>query len=185
VTDRGSSHHSPRIDDALAKETESLVRGTHEARAEEWRMMEPPAEDEPLADALPAEDDIEFRSLLATSLRPSVFPCRRSRLLGVAQEEFAPDRVIAVLRSLPADREFVNVQDIWETLGGETELREHEPVEPVAPVTAQREPQPELEVVAPAPAPSLVEQAVGIVSSVVRVGSDLVAGALRRVRSLR
>ncbi len=126
MTDRGSSQHSPRVDDELAHETEDIVRSTHESRVEEWRMTEPPADGEPMPDTMPYEDEIEFRSLLATSLRPSAFPCRRARLLGVAEEEYAPARVVVALRALPAEQEFHNVEEVWEALGGHREERQHE-----------------------------------------------------------
>ncbi len=130
MTDRGSTTHSPRVDEELQHESEALVRGTHEAHAQEWRMQEPPADDEPLPDSRPVIDDIEMRSLLATSLRPSAFPCGRKRLLAVAEEEHAEEAVLSLLRALPSGRTFVNVEAVWEALGGEREVRTHAPLEP-------------------------------------------------------
>src|ERR1700704_5399854 len=80
VPERGSTQHSARVDEELHKETESLLRGSPvEARAEDWRRMEPPADGEPLPDSRVTIDDVELRSLLATSLRPSAFPGDRAR----------------------------------------------------------------------------------------------------------
>ena len=46
--ERKSEKHNPRLDDEMKHETESLVRGAPvEARAEEFREQEGPADDEP------------------------------------------------------------------------------------------------------------------------------------------
>jgi hypothetical protein len=131
VAERGSTHHSPRVDEELHKESESLLRGSPvEARAEDWRRAEPPAEGEPLPDARVTVDDVELRSLLAISLRPSAFPGDRARLLAVAEDEHAEDRVLEWLGSLPATRTFPNVEAVWEALGGAKEQRSAPPPVP-------------------------------------------------------
>jgi hypothetical protein len=128
VAERGSTHHSPRVDEELHKESESLLRGSPvEARAEEWRRAEPPADGEPLPDARVTVDDVELRSILAISLRPSAFPGDRAGLLAVAEEEHAEDRVLEWLGSLPATQTFPNVEAVWEALGGTKEQREAPP----------------------------------------------------------
>jgi hypothetical protein len=137
MTERKSTEHSPRIDEALAEETESLRRGAPvDARADPWRQSEGPADGEPVPDARISEaesapagaldaGEVERRSLLAISLRPSVFPADAERLQTVAEEERADSAVLEWLRTLPEDREFANVQDVWEALGGNTEYRVH------------------------------------------------------------
>ena len=46
--ERGSDKHAPRVDEEMERETRSMTQGSPiEARAEESRMKEPPAEDEP------------------------------------------------------------------------------------------------------------------------------------------
>ena len=46
--ERGSDKHSPRVDDEMANETSSITKGPPiEARADEARMKEPAADDEP------------------------------------------------------------------------------------------------------------------------------------------
>jgi hypothetical protein len=146
MTERGSTRHSPRVDEELEAEVESLVRGAPvEARAEEWRQMEPAAEGEPNPDGITTVDDVELRSLLAVSLRPSAFPGDRARLLEVAAEEHAEDRVLEWLASLPEAREFDTVQSVWEALGGGHETRDApdvtraEPVETDSPPVDTRE----------------------------------------------
>lgn len=139
MTERGSNHHSPRIDDELGRETESLTRGAPvESRAEDWRRQEGPADGEPMPDAriasapdddaaanaAPDLDEVEARSLLATSLRPSAFPANRDALLAVAEEQHAEPQVMAWLRALPGDDEFATVQDVWQAIGGAPERRD-------------------------------------------------------------
>jgi Protein of unknown function (DUF2795) len=135
VTERGSTHHSGRVDDVLAEEVEPLVRSGHEARATDDRLHEPPADDEPLPDARIAGEDtptpglldldeIEARSRLAASLRPRAFPADRDELRAVAEEQHAPPEVLEALDSLPAGIRFVNVQQVWESLGGDRERRD-------------------------------------------------------------
>ncbi len=119
MTERGSTRHGARVDDELKAESESIVRGSPvESRAESWRQMEPPAEGEPDPDAIPSRTEVERRSLLAASLRPSAFPGDRARLIAMAEAEHATDEVMAWLGRLPADVLFGNVQDVWDALGG-------------------------------------------------------------------
>lgn len=137
MTERGSTRHGARVDDELKAESESLVRGSPvESRAEAWRQKEPPAEGEPDPDALPSRSEVEERSLLAMSLRPSAFPGDRARLVAVAEAEHASPEVMAWLGRLPPDVEFANVQSVWGALGGMHEQREaaqsNGPASPVA-----------------------------------------------------
>jgi hypothetical protein len=213
MTERGSTRHSARVDEELEGEVESLVRGAPvEARAEEWRQMEPAAEGEPNPDGMTAVDDLELRSLLAVSLRPSAFPGDRARLLEVAAEEHAEDRVLEWLASLPEAREFDTVQSVWEALGGGHETRDApditraEPVETASPpietperveTTTAAESPPMFEPTAPpgpaptAPAerpdepangPSSVGRVVGIAFAAVSVAVGVTIEAVRFIR---
>ena len=197
MVERGSTHHSPRVDEELERETESLVRGSPvEARAEEWRQQEAPAEGEPAPDAHVSVDDIELRSLLAISLRPSAFPGSRDVLLAVAEEEHAEDRVIGWLEALPADVEFGNVEQVWEALGGAYERRDNpslmapEPI-PQAPPAAAAPPRTEAptaaapepeQTPAPAPAPGLLDRICGIARTGVEVAVGLAIQAVQEIR---
>jgi hypothetical protein len=125
MPERGSTRHSARVDEELEGEVESLTRGAPvEARAEEWRLMEPAAEGEPNPDGMTSVDDVELRSLIAVSLRPSAFPGDRARMLEVAREEHAEERVLEWLETLPDDQQFETVQSVWEALGGGYETRD-------------------------------------------------------------
>jgi hypothetical protein len=131
--ERGSDKHSPMVDDQLKHETEGLVRSGHSTHAEEWKDPEPSGEDQPDADRAPGStmvggtpqgmtaDDVEGRAELATYLGKEIYPAVRAQLLDHVIGAGAPDRVVAVVRGLPSDREFTNVNDVWESTGGSTE----------------------------------------------------------------
>jgi hypothetical protein len=131
-----SSKHGFRLDDAMAAETEALVRGGHEPRVQEHREMEPAGEDQVVPDVRISgqrnsypdpypeygADELELRAEIARHLRPSAFPANRQMLLAVAAEELAPTPVVDQLMRLPDGRQFENMQDVWHALGhsGET-----------------------------------------------------------------
>jgi hypothetical protein len=126
--ERASDKHSGRIDDAMKGETAGLVAGNHDSRIEEWRSAEPSGDDQPSV-GLGADHaveggvpegmdagDVEVRSELASWLGRASFPAVREPLLGHVMDEGAPERVIELVRRLPAGREFVNTGDVWRAL---------------------------------------------------------------------
>jgi hypothetical protein len=130
--ERGSDKHGRLLDEALAHETESIVRSGREARIEEWRSAEPAGEDEPdtqtdhvaLPGGTPAgmsPSDVEGRAELAQYLNRSPFPAVREQLIGAAIDRHAPDRIVDQLRALPSGRVFENVAEVWCALGGHVE----------------------------------------------------------------
>jgi hypothetical protein len=182
VTERKSTEHSPRIDEALADETDALRRGAPvDSRTDPWRQQEGPADGEPvpdarISDAEPAPpgaldtDEVEQRSLLAISLRPSAFPADAGRLRAVAEEEHADSTVLDWLRGLPDGREFANVQEVWEALGGHAEHR----VQRFAPRSGMERGQGTAEA-AGSPAPdstSLVTRLASVPSHLARLATD-------------
>ena len=72
-----------------------------------------------------AHDAVLERSELARHLRGSIFPADREAVVACAVEEHAPDDMVHALRTLP-DETFVNVEAVWEALGGERERRTHD-----------------------------------------------------------
>jgi len=125
---RGSDTHGPRQDEAMQREVSDVLRSGHSSRAEEWREAEPSGEDEPEVDRAPGgtlaggvpdgmtEGDVTGRAELAAVLARA-YPADRERLLAVAQENNALDRILDTLRRLPADTQFNNVNEVWTTLG--------------------------------------------------------------------
>jgi hypothetical protein len=135
--ERGSDKHSPRIDESLEHDTRSLVQGNSgEARADEGRLQEGAADDEPTTDALLSgdlhpeqtndalldHDEAEARSRLAAHLRPSIWPADREALIRCAEELNAPPDIIEQLRQLP-DGTFSHTEAVWEAIGGRVETR--------------------------------------------------------------
>ena len=133
MLERGSDKSSARLDDERKHETEGLVRSGHETRAEEWKGSEPAGEDQPGVRLEPngpsqpgtpagmSETDVERRAELAAHLAPAVYPADRDALRSVAEEQFAPDWIVALLDSLPRNRSFDNVADVWVAAGGHVE----------------------------------------------------------------
>ena len=133
--DRGSGKVSPRVDEQLKHETEGLVRSGHSTHAEEWKDPEPVGEDQPDADLAPsgtllggtpdgmAPDDVEGRSELASYLGKDCYPMVRAQVIDLVIDRNAPQHVVDLVRDLPSDREFANVNDIWSALGGSVETR--------------------------------------------------------------
>jgi hypothetical protein len=133
MSQQQSDKHGPLEDDKLKAQTEGMVRSGHSTRAEEWRDPEPSGEDEPDVDLIPNADgsagagmdmsagDVEGRSELARYLGIAAFPGNRQILVDVASDNNAPDAVLNTLQRLPDGREYQNVTEVWESLGGATE----------------------------------------------------------------
>ena len=130
--ERETTKHSPRIDDQMVHETSGLLQGrTFGEGREEGYTQESPEDDAGAGRRPEVEiqhspvqpDEVELRSDLAVSLRPSAFPATADQLRAVAREEFAPEPVLDLLDGLP-DGTYQTVAEIWEATGGETERRE-------------------------------------------------------------
>jgi hypothetical protein len=121
---------NPRLDEQLKKEAGSIPgEGSVEGREEYHRIEGPTDEDLVEAEAARAEpgerlrqDEIELRSDIARFLQPSVFPAGADELIRSAEQHHVPDAILSLLRRLP-DRQFENVQAVWEALGGDVEER--------------------------------------------------------------
>ena len=131
--ERGSDKHSPRLDEALEHETQGLVRSGRDTHAEEWKSAEPSGEDQPDVDLAPdstliggtppgmTAEDVETRSELATYLHVSAFPGVRTALLDEAERNHAPDRILDLVRELPAGHEYQNLGEVWRAIRGGVE----------------------------------------------------------------
>jgi hypothetical protein len=125
---RESTKHGPRMDEALKAETRSIEQGAPiEARVEEGREKEGPADDERDVDVTTAppgalgSDAVEARRELSRHLRMSVFPARRDELLAEAESQHAPAAVMAALSRIPADDRFATVHEVWAAIEGYAE----------------------------------------------------------------
>ncbi len=132
---RGSDKHSSRLDESLDRDTRPLVQGGPlESRADDARVQEGEADDEPTTDArldgdrgiadpdTLTHDEVEARSVLAVHLRPSAWPADRQTLIATARETNAPAWLLEQLASLP-DGTFTHTEAVWEALGGRVEFR--------------------------------------------------------------
>lgn len=130
-----SNRQNRRIDENLKHETQGLEKGNRQTRAEEWRQVEPSGEDQPDVDLVPHgsgvggtppgmdEDDVEGRSEFAAAIGSTHYPAKRDDLIDRALDQQAPDWVIGMIRRLPPDREFTNLNDVWTELGGHAETQ--------------------------------------------------------------
>jgi hypothetical protein len=123
-----SSKHGPIQDSQLAHESRGMVQGGHRTHSEEWREQQFPGEGQPGAGADAPERrqgtppgmagaDVELRAEIARFLGRDAFPGDREWLVQVAVRNQATDAVVDLLRRLPHDERFVNVQDVVTTLG--------------------------------------------------------------------
>ncbi|WP_203999872.1 DUF2795 domain-containing protein [Micromonospora lutea] len=129
--DRGSSKHSPRVDEQMSQEVSGLVQGpgTGGSRVDEFRVPEPAGEDQPEPTTAPAGDlrsgspqgmtseDVEARSRLGRFITMSALPGDRAALLANARENEAPDDIVAALQRLPEDTRYQTVSEVWAALG--------------------------------------------------------------------
>jgi Protein of unknown function (DUF2795) len=181
--ERGSTQHSPRVDEELEHETRPVVQGAPlEARAEEAREQEGPGEGEPVPDSriegerssdspMLSAAEVEARSDLARHLEPGRFPATREEVIGMAQELHAPEAVVDQLERLPAGR-YATFGEVWEALGG--------PREPRRGLAAERPPPPRRG----RSAVDLLRLPAGLVLRGAGAGLGAVRGAARRVRGL-
>lgn len=121
---------SSRVDEPLEAETTSILPAAPEEPQSEKTEPLPTDEGGPFPASVSLEA-IESRSLLAISLRPSAFPGDRARLLQVARDEDAEERVIAQLETLPVTDLFMNASTSGkhsvETSSTETHRRQSNP----------------------------------------------------------
>jgi hypothetical protein len=62
-------------------------------------------------------EGVTVRNELARHLDRSVYPARRSALLGSLHRHQAPDTLVERVESLPGDRVYPNVQEVVRDLG--------------------------------------------------------------------
>jgi hypothetical protein len=127
--DRGSSKHSPRVDEQMSQEVRGTVQGIAGSRAEEWKMAEPSGEDQPQVSLVPGEENVrgepagvgspqgEAFSRFGTYIGRSAFPGDRDALEKSARDLEAPDDVLDALRTLPPGTTYKNVAEVWHALG--------------------------------------------------------------------
>ncbi len=66
-------------------------------------------------------DDVEGRAELATYLGKGSYPMVRAQVLDLVMERNAPERIIDLVRRLPAGTQFHNANEVWTAVGGSVE----------------------------------------------------------------
>jgi hypothetical protein len=128
--ERGSSKHSPHLDEEMQREVQAHTRGGPAgSRAGEWRDPEAVDDEQPDASWLPegprpdgapaplTGQELEARSRLGQLIPRSALPGDRRALLGAMDPNRVPPDLWAQLERLPADRTFATVYEVWEALG--------------------------------------------------------------------
>jgi hypothetical protein len=126
--ERETDKHSPRVDDAMAHDVESLLKGAPiESRAQESRLQEDPEvgpgrrfDAEPAGKGISASE-ADRRADLSRHLAAVKFPAGTDDLVAAARDATAPDDVVSALGLLPEDQTFDNVQAVWLAMGGAVE----------------------------------------------------------------
>ncbi|MGC4896319.1 DUF2795 domain-containing protein [Micromonospora sp. DT31] len=133
--ERGSSKHSPRVDDQMSSEVKGLVQGPGAggARVDEFRQPEPSGEDQPEATTAPAGElrsgapqgmssaDVEERSRLGRFIGMAALPGDRDTLIANARENEAPADLVAALETLPEGTLYQTISEVWAALGHRNE----------------------------------------------------------------
>ena len=128
--ERGSSKHSPHLDEAMDREVRTHTRGGPAgSRAGEWRDPEAVDDEQPDASWLPegprpdgapaplTGEELEARSRLGQLVPRSVLPADRRALLRAMDRNRVPPELWARLERLPADQTVATGYEIWEALG--------------------------------------------------------------------
>ncbi|MCX4473293.1 DUF2795 domain-containing protein [Micromonospora sp. NBC_01655] len=133
--ERGSSKHSPRVDEQMGQEVSGLVQGpgTGGSRVDEFRQPEPAGEDQPEPTTAPAgplrtgspqgmsSSDVEGRSRLGRFITMTALPGDRDALVANARDNTAPDDIVAALEGLPPGTRYQTVSEVWAALGHKNE----------------------------------------------------------------
>ncbi len=126
--ERERDKHNPRVDDAMAHDVDSLLHGAaEESRSQEGRLQEDPgvAPGRRFDGLIPGADitdaDVEGRAEISRHLAAAHFPAAKADLVAAAQDDHAPDDVLASLQALPDEEVYANVQAVWRALGGNVE----------------------------------------------------------------
>src|SRR3954463_4521048 len=115
--ERGSSKHSPRVDEQMRQEVLGTVQGVAGSRAEEWKMAEPAGEDQPDATRGVGAASANALSRFGRYIGMSAMPGDRDALRRSAETLEAPDDILADLDTLPEGVIFHTVTEIWAALG--------------------------------------------------------------------
>lgn len=127
--ERESDKHSPRVDEAMKQDVESLLKGAPvESRAQESRLQEDPDVGpgtrtdvpDPPGSGIP-ETAADRRAEIARHLATVRFPASREELVAAARDDGASPQLLRELQDLDEEGPFETVQAVWTAMGGESE----------------------------------------------------------------
>jgi hypothetical protein len=126
MTDQGTNKTGFARDDELKRELQDALRANRAVQADE-ELAEPQPSDQDPALTAPARggaapagmtpQGVYVRNDLAPHLDRSVYPARRSALLGALHRHSAPDALVDRVAALPPDEVYPNVQAVVQALG--------------------------------------------------------------------
>ncbi|BBB02151.1 hypothetical protein RVR_9889 [Actinacidiphila reveromycinica] len=126
MTDQGTNKTGFARDDELKRELQDALRANRAVQAGE-ELAEPQPSDQDQVLSAPARggaapagmtpQGVYVRSDLARHLDRSVYPARRSALLGALHRHQAPDALVERVSALPPDETYPNVQAVVQALG--------------------------------------------------------------------
>ncbi|AGZ44019.1 hypothetical protein AFR_28790 [Actinoplanes friuliensis DSM 7358] len=105
------------MDEQMSQEVLGTVQGIAGGRAEEWKMAEPPGEDQPEPTRTLEAESANDLSRFGRFVGLSALPGDREALRRSAVALLAPDDVLADLDSLPEGVTYSTVTEIWAALG--------------------------------------------------------------------
>jgi hypothetical protein len=128
MADQGTNKAGFVRDDVLKKRVQGELKANRAVRTEEDLEPQPSGEDQPVAargGSVPSAgapsgmtpEDVLVRSDLARHLERSIFPAKRSALLGALHRHQAPDALLDRVSALPGNEEYPNVQAVVRALG--------------------------------------------------------------------
>ncbi|AJT62660.3 hypothetical protein T261_0972 [Streptomyces lydicus] len=133
----GTDKTGPARDDIMKKQLRAEMTRDRSLRTAEERALQPSGEDQPETAQAPdtafrggtphgmSPEDVAVRSELAQHLGRSVYPADRVAIVERLVRDNAPDRLIALAKSLPEGERYGNVQSIAVSLGlGTEDLRD-------------------------------------------------------------
>lgn len=129
MTDQGTNKTGFARDDELKRRIQGELKANRAVRVEEEMEPQPSGEDltvagpgagtDPTAPAPSGmtPEGVGVRSDLARHLDRTIYPARRSALLGTLHRHQAPDALIDRVADLPPDESYPNVQAVVTALG--------------------------------------------------------------------
>ncbi len=99
--DRGNTKHGRILDEQMEQEARNILHGASDPHG---------------AEADDTDDDTDGLSRLGRYIPRSSLPGSRDDLLVGASQLHAPDDVIELLKSLPAQEKYATVAEVWEGL---------------------------------------------------------------------